>query len=97
MDPVLTYLIQIFAKHTDVFADMGCFPIDTKEFFDAFDGMGPTGSGKWSPDHIIDLARNNFGKYDFNLFKFDMEGKYDAAKGPWEFYINYRLKPEVQE
>ena len=63
-------------------SDMGIIPLHTNEWYSAFDGLGPVGSGKYDFKCVRNKARELFPNYKFHLYESDTDSHF-------KFYLKY--------
>lgn len=73
--PVIMKLIHDLYQKT-LKSDKGAIPLNTPEWYSAFDGMGVAGSGSYDFIYVRNKARELFPSYQFHLFESDVGGEY---------------------
>ncbi len=79
--------------------EKGCFPLDTLEWYETFDGFGIPNRSKNFLDimyhTVLSTASENFQNHKFKL-RFD-EIESPNALGPCRVWLMYELDPALQE
>jgi hypothetical protein len=94
-NPILNKLIYEMYFHKQFCFYEGMIPLDTYEWHEAFDGMGPTNR---DPIYLVNnyfkvltLAKDNFQNY---IWKLDLDDELNY--GPNRIWLHYELHPECQ-
>ena len=94
-NPILNKLIYDLYFHRKVCGYKGIIPIDTYQWYNAFDGMGPINrlpsvlNNKYF--EVLTVAKENFQNYSWKLEIDD-----EKMHGPNRIWLHYELRPEYQ-
>ena len=94
-NPILNKLISDLYFHRKQYGYKGYIAIDTYQWHEAFEGMGPINREKTflmnNYHKVLTTAKENFQNYMWKL-----EINDDIDQGPHRVLLYYELKPEYQ-
>ena len=94
-NPILNKLIYELYFHKKLCSYKGMIPIDTYEWHEAFDGMGPTNREITflmnNYFKVLRIAKDNFQNHTWKLSLDD-----ELNHGPNRIWLHYDLRPECQ-
>jgi hypothetical protein len=94
-NPILNKIIFELYFHRKLCGYRGSIPIDTYDWHEAFDGMGPTNRETTflmnNYFKVLSLAKDNFQNYTWKLAIDD-----EMIRGPHRVWLHYELRPECQ-